>query len=96
MKRPKEGEAVFGDLAQSNRLLSRSGACSTAPFHRRLLNLLLGNEPLHFSKSVCRMQEGESIISVLASVGWPIPLYTLPYQSVSSCVYHDESPHTGM
>lgn len=35
--------------------------------------------------------EGESIISVLAGVGWAIPLYTLPNQLLVD-VYHDESP----
>lgn len=58
MKGPeKEGEAVFADLAEFSRLLSRSGECSAAPFDCRMLNLLPYNEPVHFSKSMCRMQK---------------------------------------
>lgn len=76
----KEGEAVFADLAEFSSLLSGSGDCSAAPFHCRLPNLLLYNEPVHFSKSHVQNAEGESIISVLAGVGWTIPLYTLPNQ----------------
>ena len=58
MKGPKkEGEAVFADLAEFSSLLSGSPECSAAPFDCRLLNLLLYNEPVHFSKSMCRMQK---------------------------------------
>ena len=53
---PKEGEAVFADLAEFSRLLSTFSQSSAAPFDCSLLNLLLYNESVHFSKSMCRMQ----------------------------------------
>lgn len=53
----KEGEAVFADLAEFSSLLSSLAECSAAPFDHCLLNLLLYNRSVHFSKSMCRMQK---------------------------------------